>query len=425
MPMHDSETDPTDQEIEGLLQGASQYRWVALWAAVDQVEAETEHVTWGGGQQVDTTVVDGVERPLLQMPYAIFSDALERLIRSLYELGVIVSFNWPDWHGDKTYARGRGLDTAPVADAVRMVTAIVRADRFSEGTIAAMLDDGTLLAALGRIRHWYEVERSPSSIGAARLPSAAIASPSSSEPSAQVMSAGVATGSSPHSLALEALVNAWQRLTPDGPRRAAVDAGAWPDVLAGMAVARDRVVATGGWTAGPSTLMGVLDLARAEVQHCRVVRWLLDPLARHGIGAPLLAELCRHLDATLPEPTLARTTAEVSRATSRADLVIEGLAGGRVIVVEAKIDAAEGDLQAHRLEADWPEAEHLVFLTVPGTRIPATATDIPRWQALSWAWVADRVTELLASTPEPPDDRAIDARRAATDWVAGVRRYLR
>jgi hypothetical protein len=96
--------------------------------------------------------------------------------------------------------------------------------------------------------------------------------------------------------------------------------------------------------------MGVLDLARAEVQNCRVLRWLLDPLARHGTGALLLTDLCSHLGATLPEPALARATAEVSRAVSRADVVIEGLAGGRVIVVEAKIDAPEGDRQAHRLE---------------------------------------------------------------------------
>jgi hypothetical protein len=59
-----------------------------------------------------------------------------------------------------------------------------------------------------------------------------------------------------------------------------------------------------------------------------------------------------------------------------------------------------------------------------GTRIPATATQIQRWHALSWYWLADRVAELLDTTPLPTDGRAIDARRAASDWVAGVRRYL-
>ncbi len=234
----------------------------------------------------------------------------------------------------------------------------------------------------------------------------------------------MSTCPSPDSARLEAMVLAWEGVTPVGERGVRTDVSAWPDVMAGMAAARDLVVRTGAWTAGPSTLMGVLDLARAEVQNCRVLRWLLDPLARHGLGAQLLSDLCSHLGAALPEPSLARATAEVSRATSRADVVVEGLAGGRVVVIEAKIDAPEGDRQAHRLEEDWPEASHLVFLTVPGTRIPATATETQRWHALSWSWIADHVTELLDTTPSPTDGRAVDARCAAGDWVAGVRRYL-
>ena len=56
----------------------------------------------------------------------------------------------------KRYRGGGGLDAAPVADAVRIATAIVRADRFVEGALGAALDDGTLHAALSRLRQWYE-----------------------------------------------------------------------------------------------------------------------------------------------------------------------------------------------------------------------------------------------------------------------------
>lgn len=157
--MADAEQDPSDREIEVLLQSAPVDRWAALWAQVDQVEREAEHVIRGGEQQVDTTVVAGVEQPVFQMPYAIYSEATERMIQGLYEVGAIVPFNWPDWHGAETYRGGKGLEGAPVAEAVRMTTAIVRADRFAEGTIAGMLDDGTLLAALRRIRRWYEAEQ--------------------------------------------------------------------------------------------------------------------------------------------------------------------------------------------------------------------------------------------------------------------------
>ena len=51
------------------------------------------------------------------------------------------------------------MAAAPVADAARMVTAVIRGERFGDGTIAAALDDGTLLAAAARLLHWYESER--------------------------------------------------------------------------------------------------------------------------------------------------------------------------------------------------------------------------------------------------------------------------
>lgn len=150
------ERDPTDAEIEALLHGASAEAWAALWSAVDELDGEAEHTTWGGGDQIDTTVVDGVERPVVQMPYAIYSGATERVIKGMYEAGVIVPFNWPEWDGIQKYRDPVALEAAPVADAVRMATAIVRADRFSEGTIGATLEDGTLLAALRRLRQWHD-----------------------------------------------------------------------------------------------------------------------------------------------------------------------------------------------------------------------------------------------------------------------------
>jgi hypothetical protein len=49
---------------------------------------------------------------------------------------------------------------------------------------------------------------------------------------------------------LAAMVDAWERVTATGPRRARAEVTAWSDVLAGMAAAQDRVVAAGAWTAG-------------------------------------------------------------------------------------------------------------------------------------------------------------------------------
>jgi hypothetical protein len=150
--------DPSDAEIEDILRRASAAQWAELAAAADGLAQETEYMTWGGGEQVDTTVIDGVERPVLQMPYAIYSEPVERLLTALGGLGAVVPFNWSAWDGIVRFRGPTALDGAPVADAVRMTTAIIRAERFSEGGIGETLADGTLFAVARRLRRWHDDE---------------------------------------------------------------------------------------------------------------------------------------------------------------------------------------------------------------------------------------------------------------------------
>ena len=153
------EDGPTDAPIEILLHAAAETRWSDLWDTVVALDAERDHGVWAGGEAVDTVTVDGVERAVLQMPYVVYSDAVTHTIRCVYALGADLPFDWRSWDGLTRYPHPPGLDTAPVAESVRMITAIVRADRFVEGTILATLDDGTFHAAIGRLRRWHNEKR--------------------------------------------------------------------------------------------------------------------------------------------------------------------------------------------------------------------------------------------------------------------------
>lgn len=152
-----------------------------------------------------------------------------------------------------------------------------------------------------------------------------------------------------------------------------------------LAHTQARLVANGEWVSGPSSIMSVLGIARAEVLDCRVLRWVFDPLARHGLGASMLRRLSAAVGVEFGDPNSVTVEAEVSRQNSRADLGIAGPDGE--VVVEAKIDAVEQPDQAARLESDWPDAAALVFLTPGCARLPTTATTAgtSRWQHLSWA----------------------------------------
>jgi hypothetical protein len=146
----------SDSEIEHRLRAAADRRWQDLWDALHALVAEPEKGRWAGGE---TVVVDGVEKPVIQMPYVIYSAAVSDVIANVAALGASQPFDWQAWDGLNRYPNGRGLGEAPVAESIRMITAIVRADRFGEGTLLASLEDGTFLAAVDRLRGWYEEQQ--------------------------------------------------------------------------------------------------------------------------------------------------------------------------------------------------------------------------------------------------------------------------
>ena len=146
-------TEPSDETtITAAVADVSARHWDDLWVAVDAVTAEEPHVTWAGGDTVDTVTVDGVERPVIQMPYPVYSEPMDGLLQLIDKLGLVVPFNWTEWDGLERYRAGDGLADAPVADAVRMITAIMRSERFCDGAIDGAWQDGTLPAALARLR---------------------------------------------------------------------------------------------------------------------------------------------------------------------------------------------------------------------------------------------------------------------------------
>ncbi|QBS45163.1 DUF6508 domain-containing protein [Nocardia sp. CS682] len=141
--------DPSDNPaIESALRAAPQEAWHQLWSAVDEIHTEDPQ-SLGSWR---TNSHDGS----LCMPYVQYSEAVDRMTQAVYAVGAIVGFEWMKWDMKSTYPGGLGLETAPVADAARVLTAVIRGERFGDGIILAALNDGTLPAALQRLRTWYE-----------------------------------------------------------------------------------------------------------------------------------------------------------------------------------------------------------------------------------------------------------------------------
>lgn len=90
----------------------------------------------------------------LGLPWASLSDDVISFVNTLYEQGVIVSFDWPAWkeaRGRRLYFDADAFAESSLDDMRRMLTMLVRQDRFVEGLLLAQIEKGTISRILQRV----------------------------------------------------------------------------------------------------------------------------------------------------------------------------------------------------------------------------------------------------------------------------------
>lgn len=101
---------------------------------------------WAGGEKR----ADGA----VQMPYYSFSAEAERFISMTYESGWVIPFDWGTWaqtpEGQRLSGGGDALATATPDDLARLLTTLIRSERFGDGQLEGAYESGLLTAIVSR-----------------------------------------------------------------------------------------------------------------------------------------------------------------------------------------------------------------------------------------------------------------------------------
>ena len=114
-------------------------------AMVEEIESiKTRPAEWSGGER-------GAEGAI-QMPFATYAPAAERLLRAIYEHNLIVSFDWTSWEAEaQRFLDPAVANTASVEEIRRLLTLHFRKERFVEGHFAEMISNGHIGVLLRRL----------------------------------------------------------------------------------------------------------------------------------------------------------------------------------------------------------------------------------------------------------------------------------
>jgi len=111
--------------------------------------------------EIETTKVFGryqgiaeTEEGVFTLPYWITGDLIDRFVKIVYEMPIIISFDWAAWDEGRRIANDLDFDynTIDIPTKCKLITAIVRNDRFCDGALAEAFESGWMLKVLKSIK---------------------------------------------------------------------------------------------------------------------------------------------------------------------------------------------------------------------------------------------------------------------------------
>jgi len=119
--------------------------WQPLLALIPKIETTSNFGEWAGGD----IGKDGV----IQFPYCRPAPMVSQFLEIVYAIPIIISFDWGSWDEGRKIASDESFDfdTIDLVTKCKLITAIVRNDRFCEGALVSAFESGLILKILKSI----------------------------------------------------------------------------------------------------------------------------------------------------------------------------------------------------------------------------------------------------------------------------------
>lgn len=113
-----------------------------------------EHATAVDLTTEDARAFSGRYLPTFEQPGGPGADELDAFVDACYADGVVLVFDWTEWRdqGHVLLETSGAMERATLDDLQRVLTLLIRQDRFAEGTLAHAVEQGWIHRVLDRMR---------------------------------------------------------------------------------------------------------------------------------------------------------------------------------------------------------------------------------------------------------------------------------
>lgn len=119
--------------------------WQPLIELIPKVESTSKYGEWAGREKD--------ENEIIQFPYCIQAPIVSQFLKVAYSLPIIINFDWGSWEEGRKIASNENFDfdTLDLPTKCKLITAIVRNDRFCEGDLVSAFESGLISRILKSI----------------------------------------------------------------------------------------------------------------------------------------------------------------------------------------------------------------------------------------------------------------------------------
>lgn len=134
-----------EKDFKDKIEGLTRQDWSPLLALIPKIENTSKFGEWSGG--------DADEEGVIQFPYCKPLPIVSQFLKVVYAIPIIMDFDWGSWDVGRKMASDDNFnfDSTDLHTKCKLITAIVRNDRFCEGALVSAFESGLILKILKSI----------------------------------------------------------------------------------------------------------------------------------------------------------------------------------------------------------------------------------------------------------------------------------
>jgi hypothetical protein len=144
-----------DWEVEAQLRTVTGPEWSQLWAIASQIDELESPGVWHGGMVIGRNA-EG--HNVWNLPYMEYANPVRQFIRILDEIGLLVPYRTAIIDNPSVFEDLTWLERVSIADVVRIASAIIALERFSDGLVGEAIESGAFAVLIRRLRDWHRIQ---------------------------------------------------------------------------------------------------------------------------------------------------------------------------------------------------------------------------------------------------------------------------